>query len=88
MSDCTSSWHIPVGCGNNYLSNPQSTTDRIMIMTFSAAVYSKICRISFISYNFLQSWEFITQECTCIMHVSVHRGVSESSYCMLKAQRQ
>lgn len=48
MSDCASLWHIPVGRGNNYLSIPQSTTDLIMIMTFSAAAYSKTCRKSFV----------------------------------------
>lgn len=40
MSDCVSSWHLPVGCGNICL--PQSDTDPIMfIMASSPAVLSK-----------------------------------------------
>lgn len=56
MSDCTTSWHIPVGCGNNYLSIPRSTTDLIMIMTFPASIFTTCRPISF-TLRCLWSWE-------------------------------
>lgn len=86
MSDCASSWHIPVGRGNNYLSIPQSATDLIMIMTFSAAAYSKTCRKSFVLGQ-LQNLGAHHTGSGPSLYVVWTKVTTCSLYCMLKAKR-
>lgn len=62
MSHCASSWHIPVGCGNNYLSPPKAPLILLWLWLFSASVYSKPVALYNLSYWLLLTREFLRQE--------------------------